>query len=55
MTHPNLIVEQRSAVATLTLNRPDKENTVDAAMMPAMIESLHLLGAGDGVRFLLLE
>ncbi len=55
MTHPNLIVEQRDAVATLTLNRPDENNQVDAGMMAAMIESLGMLGADDGARFLLLR
>jgi enoyl-CoA hydratase/carnithine racemase len=54
MSHPNLMVEQREAVATLTLNRPDQDNTVDAGMMAALIESLHLLGAGDQTRVLLL-
>jgi enoyl-CoA hydratase/carnithine racemase len=44
MTHPNLIVEHRDAVATLTLNRPEQNNTVDAGMMTAIIDSLHRLG-----------
>jgi enoyl-CoA hydratase/carnithine racemase len=44
MTHPNLIVEQHDAVATLTLNRPEQNNTVDAGMMTAMIDALHRLG-----------
>lgn len=48
MSHPNLMVERREAVATLTLNRPDQNNTVDAGMMAAMIESLRLLGSGSG-------
>ena len=55
MTHPNLIVEQREGVATLTLNRPDRKNAVDAEMMVAMVESLRLLGSGDGVRVVLLQ
>ena len=54
MTHPNLIVERREAVATLTLNRAEKNNTVDAEMMAAMIESLGRLGAGNGPGVLLL-
>ncbi|MDH3261742.1 MAG: enoyl-CoA hydratase/isomerase family protein [Acidimicrobiia bacterium] len=54
MTHPNLIVEQREAVATLTLNRPDQNNTVDAGMMAAMIDALSRLAA-DGARIVLLR
>lgn len=54
MTHPNLIVERREAVATLTLNRADKNNTVDAEMMAGMIDSLRRLGAGNGTRVVLL-
>jgi len=54
MTHPDLIVEQREAVATLTLNRPDKNNTVDAGMMTAMVEWLNLLAADEEVRIVLL-
>jgi len=53
MTHPNLIVEQREAVATLTLNRAEKKNTVDAEMMAAMIDSLRHLG-DSGPRVVLL-
>jgi enoyl-CoA hydratase/carnithine racemase len=54
MTHPNLVVERREAVATLTLNRADKSNMVNAEMMAAMIDSLRRLGAGGGARVLLL-
>jgi enoyl-CoA hydratase/carnithine racemase len=54
MTNPNLIVERREAVATLTLNRADKSNMVDAEMMAAMIDSLGRLGAGGEARILLL-
>lgn len=54
MAHPNLIVEQGGAVATLTLDRPDLNNTVNAEMMAAMIETLGRLGEG-GVRFVLLQ
>jgi len=52
MTHPNLIVEQGGAVATLTLNRPDQDNKVDAGMMAAMVDWLG--GLGDTVRMVLL-
>lgn len=55
MNHPNVVVERQGAVATLTLNRPDKKNTVDAGMMEAMIDSLGRLGSGDDVRVVLLE
>ena len=54
MTHPNLIVEQRESVATITLNRPEKNNTVDAGMMTAMVGSLNLLAADEEVRIVLL-
>ncbi len=54
MIHPNLIVDQEGAVATLTLNRPDEHNRVDAGMMGAIIDSLHRLGTAGGVRVLLL-
>jgi enoyl-CoA hydratase/carnithine racemase len=54
MTHPNLIVEQQGAVATLTLNRPEENNRVDAGMMAAIIDSLHRVGTAGGVRIVLL-
>lgn len=52
---PNLIVEQQGEVATLTLNRPDENNMVNAGMMASMVEVLGTLAAGDGVRVVLLE
>lgn len=54
MAHSHVIVEQREGVATLTLNRPDMMNAVDAEMMVAMVESLRALGS-DGVRVVLLQ
>lgn len=55
MSLQNIVVEQRDQVATLTLNRPDENNTVNAQMMKTIIESLETLAAGDEARVLLLE
>jgi methylglutaconyl-CoA hydratase len=52
MAHPNLIIEQRGAVASLTINRPDHDNKFDDGMMAAMVDALG--GLDGGVRVVLL-
>jgi len=46
---------ERDAVATLTLNRPDRENAVDSEMMGAIAQALHEIGAKGSARVLILR
>ncbi|HET9046531.1 MAG TPA: enoyl-CoA hydratase-related protein [Casimicrobiaceae bacterium] len=45
-----VLVERDGAVATLTLNRPDALNTLDFAMMEALVAQTAALAADDALR-----
>jgi 2-(1,2-epoxy-1,2-dihydrophenyl)acetyl-CoA isomerase len=49
MTSP-LLVERNGAVATLTLNRPDALNTLDFALMDALVAAAADVAADDALR-----
>lgn len=49
-----LLIEQRAGVATLTLNRPDKANALDAALVDALAAAL-AAARRDGTRLLVLQ
>jgi enoyl-CoA hydratase/carnithine racemase len=55
MTSPHIQISEQGPVATLTINRPEKDNAVDAAMMSAIIEALRRLNATKDARILLLR
>ena len=49
--HEDLIgYERRDAIAVLTLNRPDKLNAINAAMIEGLHRALDTAEADDGVR-----
>lgn len=45
-----VLVERQGAVATLTLNRPESLNTLDFAMMDALVTEVGALAADDSLR-----
>lgn len=49
-----VLMSMDDAVATLTLNRPDKANALSEAMMDALEERILQAGADDGVRVVVL-
>ncbi len=55
MPSPYVQVSEQGAVATLTINRPEKDNSVDAAMMSEIIGGLRRLSAGKNNRILILR
>jgi 2-(1,2-epoxy-1,2-dihydrophenyl)acetyl-CoA isomerase len=50
-----IAVERNDAVATLTLNRPESLNTLDFAMMEALVARTAALAEDDGVRVLVVR
>ena len=54
MTSP-LLVERNGAVATLTLNRPDALNTLDFALMDALIAAAADVAADNSLRVVVLR
>lgn len=54
MTEPLVILELRDAVATITLNRPDKRNAMSDDMRTAFIEVLEQVAADTSVRAVVL-
>ena len=55
MTTQKISLAERDAVATLTLNRPERENAVDAEMMAAIVQALRHISAQGSARILLLR
>lgn len=55
MGSEKLIFDQQNAVATITFNRPERENAVDSEMMAALIEALETVNAAGSARILLLQ
>ena len=54
MDYENLTVEQTGAVATISLNRPDKHNALSARLCHEIIDALDRLEADDAVSVLIL-
>jgi 2-(1,2-epoxy-1,2-dihydrophenyl)acetyl-CoA isomerase len=54
-TNPPLLVERNGAVATLTLNRPEALNTLDAGLMEALVDAAADVAADDGLRVVVLR
>jgi 2-(1,2-epoxy-1,2-dihydrophenyl)acetyl-CoA isomerase len=54
MTSP-LLVERSGTVATLTLNRPDALNTLDFALMDALVAAAAEVAADDALRVVVLR
>ncbi|MFO1034770.1 MAG: enoyl-CoA hydratase/isomerase family protein [Hyphomicrobiales bacterium] len=54
MSDPRIVVARDGAVATLTINRPEKLNAMDAAMMTALEEAAQALDADPSVRVVIL-
>jgi enoyl-CoA hydratase/carnithine racemase len=51
---PELLIEDRGAVRTLTLNRPEKRNAFNNALTEALLESLRAADADDAVHAIVL-
>ena len=49
-----VIIERTPTVATVTLNRPDNGNRIDAEMADALGEVCRLIAEGDGLRLVIL-
>lgn len=49
-----LLIEDRGAVRTLTLNRPEKRNALDNALTAALLEGLRAADADDAVNAIVL-
>ncbi|MEO5765666.1 MAG: enoyl-CoA hydratase/isomerase family protein, partial [Casimicrobiaceae bacterium] len=50
-----VLVERDGAVATLTLNRPESLNTLDFAMMEALVEQTAALAADESLRVVIVR
>jgi enoyl-CoA hydratase/carnithine racemase len=55
MASEKIVVTEENGIATLTLNRPERENAVDGEMMEAMVESLSAMNAAGNSRILLVR
>ncbi len=55
MSFRKLLVEEREAVTTLTLNRPEKGNAVDGEMMGELVKALGQIGSDGKAQILLLR
>ena len=54
MTEPRILVERDDTIVTLTLNRPDKLNAIDAAMLDALDAALGAIERDPEVRAVVL-
>lgn len=52
---PTVLVDRDDAVATVTLNRPQRLNALDRTMWPALAEAFSTLDADEGVRVIVLR
>jgi 2-(1,2-epoxy-1,2-dihydrophenyl)acetyl-CoA isomerase len=55
MTDESILLARDGGVATLTLNRPDSLNTLDPAMMDALVANALALGGDDSVRCIVIR
>lgn len=53
-TYASLLVAQRGPVATVTLNRPEIHNALDATLIGEIRDAFRLLAADEGVRVIVL-
>jgi enoyl-CoA hydratase/carnithine racemase len=51
---PELLIEDRGAVRTLTMNRPEKRNALNNALTEALLEGLRAADADDAVNAIVL-
>ena len=51
---PELLIEDRGAVRTLTMNRPEKRNALNNALTEALLEGLRAADADDAVNVIVL-
>ncbi len=51
---PVLLIDDRDGVRTLTLNRPDRKNAIDAQLWRELADALRATGRDDAVRVLVL-
>lgn len=49
-TYETVLVERQDAIATVSLNRPDKRNSIGGPMMAELYDALSALAADPGVR-----
>jgi enoyl-CoA hydratase/carnithine racemase len=54
MTEPRILIEPAEAILTLTLNRPDKLNAIDGAMLDALGEVLGAIERDPEIRAVIL-
>lgn len=54
MTYEHILLARDGAVATLTMNRPEKRNALSEAHMGELIDALRVLGGDPGVRAVIL-
>jgi enoyl-CoA hydratase/carnithine racemase len=54
MTDPRILIERAGAIVTLTLNRPDKLNAIDGAMLDALGEALAAIERDPEIRVVIL-
>jgi enoyl-CoA hydratase/carnithine racemase len=54
MSDPRILIERAGAIVTLTLNRPDKLNAIDGAMLDALGEALAAIERDPEVRAVIL-
>jgi 2-(1,2-epoxy-1,2-dihydrophenyl)acetyl-CoA isomerase len=55
MTSPNLLIDTRDGIMTVSLNRPDKLNAIDNDLARALLEVIALAAHEGDVRVLLLR
>jgi 2-(1,2-epoxy-1,2-dihydrophenyl)acetyl-CoA isomerase len=55
MTSPNLLIDTRDGIMTVSLNRPDKLNAIDNDLARALLEAIALAAREGDVRVLLLR
>ena len=54
MTYEHILVEDDGAIATLTMNRPERRNALSEAHMRELIDALRALGARPALRAVIL-
>jgi len=55
VTDDSILLAREGAIATLTLNRPDSLNTLDLAMMDALVVNAMALAGDDSVRCIVIS
>ena len=55
MPHKYLLIEQQKGLCTLTLNRPEKKNSLSLDMVELLADTLKILAGADGLRVVILR